>query len=356
MPMPLLLVFALALAGSLAATPLARRLAWRLGVTAAPAADRYHSRPTPLLGGLAIYGAVLAVTAFSTGRSELRELAGILGGASLVAFLGAWDDRRPLSPYGKLLGEGLAAGLLAAAGVRVQLLGPALDAPWAAAADLGLTLLWVLALTNAANLLDNMDGALAGVALVAAAAFALLAQGSGQLLVAPLAAALAGACLGFLAYNRNPASIFMGDAGSLFLGFLLAALGIKLRFPDQTPAASWMVPILVLALPLFDTLLVVISRLRRGLNPLRHGGTDHLTHRLVARGASPREAVQELWLMAAGAAALGLYVGRLGREGRAGAWLALLGVVGAMLWGLWELELKPDAKRRLEAPRRSTDG
>lgn len=348
--MPLLLVFTLALAGTLGATPLARRLAWRLGVTAAPAANRYHSRPTPLLGGLAIYVAVLLVTAFAAGRTELRELAGILGGASLVALLGAWDDRWPLSPYAKLLGEVLAAVLLAAAGVKVQLLGPALGPAWAWA-DLALTLLWVVALTNAANLLDNMDGALAGITLVAAAAFALLAQGSGQLLVAPLAAALAGACLGFLAYNRSPATIFMGDAGSLFLGFLLAALGIKLRFPGQTPAASWMVPVLVLALPLFDTLLVVISRLRRGLNPLKHGGTDHLAHRLVARGASAREAVQELWLMAVGAGALGLYVGRLGRGDTTGAWLAMAGTLGAMLWGLWELEFRPGAKRSLAARR-----
>ena len=346
--MPLLGVFALALAGSLAATPLARRLAWRLGVTAQPAANRYHSRPTPLLGGLAIYAAVMLVTAGTAGRTEVRELAGILGGASLVALLGAWDDSRPLSPYAKLAGEAVAAGGLLLAGVQVTLLGQRLGGGLGAAADLALTLLWVVALTNAANLLDNMDGALAGVTLVAATAIALLAQGSGQLLVAPLAAALAGACLGFLAFNRSPASIFMGDAGSLFLGFLLAALGIKLRFPGQSPSASWMVPVLVLGVPLFDTLLVVVSRLRRGLNPLKHGGKDHLAHRLVARGASPREAVQALWLLGCAAAALGLYVGRLDRGDAVPAWLALALALAAMLWGLWELEGRPDAKRRLE--------
>ena len=345
--MPLLVVFALALAGTLAATPLVRRLAWRLGVTAQPAANRFHSRPTPLLGGLAIYAAVMLVMAGAAGRAEVRELAGILGGASLVALLGAWDDRRPLSPYVKLAGEALAAGVLIASGVQVTLLGQRLGGGLGAAADLGLTLLWVVALTNAANLLDNMDGALAGVTLVAAAAIALLAQGSGQLLVAPLAAALAGACLGFLAYNRSPASIFMGDAGSLFLGFLLAALGIKLRFPGQSPAASWMVPVLVLADPLFDTLLVVVSRLRRGLNPLKHGGKDHLAHRLVARGATAREAVQTLWLLGCAAAALSLYLGRLDRGDTGPAWLALVAAGAAMLWGLWELEWREGARRGL---------
>ncbi len=346
--MPLLVVFALALAGTLVATPLARRLAWRLGVTAQPSANRFHSRPTPLLGGLAIYAAVILVMAGAAGRTEIRELAGILGGASLVALLGAWDDRRPLSPYAKLAGEAVAAGVLIASGVQVSLLGQRLGGSLGTAADLALTLLWVVALTNAANLLDNMDGALAGVTLVAASAIALLAQGSGQLLVAPLAAALAGACLGFLAYNRSPASIFMGDAGSLFLGFVLAALGIKLRFPGQSPAASWMVPVLALAIPLFDTLLVVLSRLRRGLNPLKHGGKDHLAHRLVAGGASPREAVQTLWLLGCAAAALALYVGRLDRGDSGPAWLALAAAGAAMLWGLWELEWRPAARRRLE--------
>ena len=346
--MPLLVVFALALAGTLVATPLARRLAWRLGVTAQPSANRFHSRPTPLLGGLAIYAAVILVMAGAAGRTEIRELAGILGGASLVALLGAWDDRRPLSPYAKLAGEAVAAGVLIASGVQVSLLGQRLGGSLGTAADLALTLLWVVALTNAANLLDNMDGALAGVTLVAASAIALLAQGCGQLLVAPLAAALAGACLGFLAYNRSPASIFMGDAGSLFLGFVLAALGIKLRFPGQSPAASWMVPVLALAIPLFDTLLVVLSRLRRGLNPLKHGGKDHLAHRLVAGGASPREAVQTLWLLGCAAAALALYVGRLDRGDSGPAWLALAAAGAAMLWGLWELEWRPAARRRLE--------
>jgi len=157
------------------------------------------------------------------------------------------------------------------------------------------TLIWVVGITNAQNLLDNMDGLSGGVAAVASAFFLLLASMSGQYLVAALSAALLGACLGFLRYNYNPASIFMGDSGSLFLGFVLAALGIKLRF-DNLPTVTWMIPILVMGVPIFDTALVTISRLRRRLNPLTTPGRDHTSHRLVARGMSQREAVLSLYL------------------------------------------------------------
>ena len=119
---------------------------------------------------------------------------------------------------------------------------------------------------------------------------------SGQYLVGALAAALLGGCIGFLVYNVNPASIFMGDTGSLFLGFVLAAVGIKLRFPDNVHFVTWMVPVIVLGLPIFDTSLVIVSRLRRGVNPLTTPGKDHVSHRLVRAGYTQREAVLLLYL------------------------------------------------------------
>ncbi len=354
--MPPLLVLLGALAAALIGTPVARGLAWRLGLTAKPSPVRHHSHPTPLLGGLAIYGAVMLALALMSSSEAWGQLAGMLGGASLVALLGLIDDRRPLSPALKLGVEALAASALLASGVQVQLLGgPALSLPagpvglW----DALLTILWVVAVTNAANLLDNMDGMLSGVAAIAALGFMLLAVGSGQYLVAPLAAALAGASLGFLVYNHNPASIFMGDGGSLFLGFLLAALGIKLRFPGLPTEQSWMLPALVLALPLFDTCLVMLSRMRRGVNPLTTGGKDHLSHRLVARGASEREAALWVWLLAAGASALAIYVRHATRPE---AWLALAIVLAAVLWGLWQLEFRPDAVRMLPQGQRAAGG
>ncbi len=140
-----------------------------------------------------------------------------------------------------------------------------------------------------------MDGLSGGTTTVAAAFFLLLAAMSGQFLVSALAAALIGACIRFLRYNLNPATIFMGDTGSLFLGFLLAALAIKLRFPSNVPWITWLVPICVLGLPIFDTTLVFISRLRRGKNPLTTPGKDHLSHRLVRAGPdAPRGGVKLL--------------------------------------------------------------
>jgi UDP-GlcNAc:undecaprenyl-phosphate GlcNAc-1-phosphate transferase len=196
------------------------------------------------------------------------------------------------------LGQVLAGAILILAGVKIHLF------PWEWL-NAAITLFWVLGITNALNLLDNMDGLSGGVAAVAAGFFLLLAASSGQYLVSVLAAALLGACLGFLRYNFNPASIFMGDAGSLFLGFILAALGIKLRFPSppfphNADQITWMIPVLVLGVPIFDTTLVVISRLRRRLNPFSTPGKDHLSHRLVSLGMTRREAVLTIYVLAFG--------------------------------------------------------
>jgi UDP-GlcNAc:undecaprenyl-phosphate GlcNAc-1-phosphate transferase len=161
------------------------------------------------------------------------------------------------------------------------------------------TLVWVVGITNALNFLDNMDGLSGGVATIASAFFLLLAAMNEprQVLVGAMAAALMGACIGFLRYNLNPATIFMGDTGSLFLGFILAALAIKLRFPSNTALITWMVPVCVLALPIFDTTLVFVSRLRRRVNPFTTAGKDHLSHRLVALGMTKREAVLICYLL-----------------------------------------------------------
>jgi UDP-GlcNAc:undecaprenyl-phosphate GlcNAc-1-phosphate transferase len=165
-------------------------------------------------------------------------------------------------------------------------------------ADIAVTIFWLVGVTNAFNLLDNMDGLSGGVAAIGAAFFVLMSAFSGQYLVGALSAAVLGACIGFLIYNFNPASIFMGDSGALFLGFMLAAIGIKLRFPDNVTFVTWMIPPLVLGVPLFDTALVMLSRLRRGLNPLTTPGKDHVSHRLVAMNMTQREAVLTLYLVA----------------------------------------------------------
>ena len=296
-----MLIFASALVLAIGGTPLVRRLALRLGVIDQPNARKMHVDPIPLLGGVAIYGAFIAAVILFGNRFRINELVSILVGASLVSFMGVWDDRRGLSPLLKLAGQFLAASILVATGVRVGTFA------WEPL-NVAITLLWVVAITNAMNLLDNMDGLSGGIGATAAIFFLLLAVMNDQYLVGALSAALVGACLGFLVYNFNPARIFMGDAGALFLGFVLAATAIKLRFPGQMQIVTWMVPVLILGLPLFDTGLVIVSRLRRGFNPLTTPGKDHLSHRLVAQGFTPREAVLICYLITAGLGVLAIFV------------------------------------------------
>ncbi len=314
-----------------------RRLASRLGVLDRPNARKLQKVPIPLLGGLAIImGVLLALAAVGDvlmGQPDvLHQFVGIIAGGGLVAAMGLVDDHRPLPAYLKLVIQLVAAGILIWSDVRVQLTHmPALD--------IAITLVWIVGITNAVNFLDNMDGLSSGVVAVAASFFALLAllQDTPQYLVGGLAAALAGGSLGFWYHNfyRAPAAIYMGDVGSLFLGFMLSMLGIKLRFPENTSMVTWMVPVLVLGLPIFDTTLVVISRLRRGVNPLTTPGLDHVSHRLVERGLTRREAVLSLYLVCG---ALGMIAVLITRSSPPEAY-ALGGVIVLIaLYMLWKLE------------------
>lgn len=326
-----LLILASALFLAMAATPLAQRAAYRLGMIDRPAARKQHTIPTPLLGGAAIYLAFVVSLILLGDRFYVNQVAGIFVGATLVSFLGFWDDRRPLGPTVKLIGQFFAALILVITDVRANFT----PWPWL---NIALTLVWVVGITNAVNFLDNMDGLSAGVAGIAAGFFLLFAAMSKQYLVGALAAALLGACIGFLFYNFNPARIFMGDTGSLFLGFMLAAVGLKLRFPDNSSFVTWMVPMLVLAMPIFDTTLVTISRLRRGLNPLTTPGKDHLSHRLARIAGSPREAVLFCYLLGGAAGMVATFVTQANHlEGYA----VGSAVVLTSIYGIWRLEKVP---------------
>jgi len=323
-----MLIFASALVLAIGSTPLARWLAPKLGMMDNPAARKIHTRPIPRLGGAAIYLAFIVTLLVFENRFYISQLFSILVGASLVSFMGVWDDKWGLRPLIKLLGQIIAALLLYFTGVSVQIF----RNPYA---NLFIHLLWVVGITNAMNLLDNMDGLSSGVAVVASAFFLLIAAMNGQYLVGALTAALLGVCLGFLAYNFNPASIFMGDSGSLFIGFILASVGIKLRFPHNIPTVTWMVPVMVLGLPIFDTTLVVVSRLRRGLNPLTNPGKDHLSHRLVAMGFTQREAVLIIYLLSGALGVLAMFI----TQASAMEAYIIAGLVALVaLWGLWRLE------------------
>ncbi len=284
-----IVVFLIALTVTIVSTPWARKAAISLGFVDAPAQRKLHGTPMPLLGGAAIFlGAIVAVLVFS---SQLpRQVAGVLLASSIVALTGLIDDRRNLPAWIKLLGQFAGFAILAYWGVRVRL-------PLPLWVDYVITFVWLTGISNAINFLDNMDGLSAGISGVAAAFILLMGLQNEQFLVSALAAAVLGACLGFLRFNFKPAQIFMGDVGALFLGFLLAVLGLQLRFPENSNFVTWMVPVLVLGLPIFDMTLVTFSRWRRGVSPAT-AGKDHTSHRLVELGFSQREAVLLLYLVA----------------------------------------------------------
>ncbi len=281
---PIILV---AFLGALLLTPVARWMARRFGVMDQPSGRKVHTVATPLMGGLALYGGMaLALLLFTPYRHEV-ELLAIATGALLMAVVGLIDDRNGMGFRVKLFWQAAAALVVILAGVRISLIHvPALDGL--------LTLIWIVAITNAINFLDNMDGLAAGLTGIAAGFFFILAVGAGQGFVASLAAAICGASVGFLVSNFNPATIFMGDMGSQVLGFTLAVLAIKLRFEQPFSVATWAVPLLVLGLPIFDITLVVFTRLREGRS-LADAGKDHTSHRLAQAGLSKRNAVLALY-------------------------------------------------------------
>jgi UDP-GlcNAc:undecaprenyl-phosphate GlcNAc-1-phosphate transferase len=284
-----IVIFLIALSITLFSIPWVRRAAINLGFVDTPAQRKLHGTPMPLMGGVAIFvGALLAVLVFA--NQLPRQVVSVVMASSVVALTGLIDDRFSLPAWAKLLGQLVGFTILAYWGVRVRL-------PLPLWTNYAITFFWLVGISNAINFLDNMDGLSAGVSGVAAAFILLMGLQNGQFLVSSLAAAVLGACLGFLRYNFKPAQIFMGDVGALFLGFLLAVLGLQLRFPDNSNFVTWMVPVMILGLPIFDTTLVVVSRLRRGISP-GTAGKDHTSHRLVALGFSQREAVLILYLFA----------------------------------------------------------
>lgn len=305
-----LLALIVALAASLALTVPVRRLALAVGLVDHPAPRKIHLAPMPLLGGLAMYcGVVLALLVALHGQFEAQTLA-ILAGATLVGAVGLLDDRGLLHHQVKLfVGMPVAAVILLASGIRASVFTPIVPR-YGAALDVGLTILWVVGITAAFSILDHMDGLCAGVAAIGAAYFTLFAGLGGQTLVRVLAAATLGAAAGFLRWNFAPARIFMGDAGAMFLGFLMATLGLKLRLGGVPSSTAWMVPVLVLIVPVFDTLLVSLSRMRRGLLPFASPGKDHTAHRLSNLGWGSRGAVLAMYGLGCVGGALALLVMR----------------------------------------------
>jgi UDP-GlcNAc:undecaprenyl-phosphate GlcNAc-1-phosphate transferase len=306
------LTFAIALTTTFGLTVPVRQLALHFGIVDQPNARKLHQSPMPLLGGLAIYcGTVLAVILSLDGQPR-GQILGILGAGTLLLITGILDDRGLLHHQIKLfVSMPLAALTLVVLGVRFHAVSELLPGPTGGKADIVLSLLWVVGITAAFSILDHMDGLVSGVAAIASFFFALLAILSGQVLVATLATAVLGASLGFLRWNFKPARIFMGDGGAMFLGFMLATLSLKLRLAHTPQATAWMIPILVLAVPIFDTSLVMISRSRRGLIPFASPGKDHTAHRLANLRLGQRGAVLVIYGVGVGFGGLAVALSRL---------------------------------------------
>ena len=290
-------------------TPLMLRIAVRKAILDAPGERKAQESPVPYLGGVAIvvaFAATVLVAGFVTDPpGGIAALAAVLGMGLLLALTGLVDDLRGLSPYLRLAAEG-------AAGVVVYAADPGIGFPGPNWLDLVVTVVWVVGVTNAFNLLDNMDGLSAGVATIAGLSFCLIAGLNGQFLVAALSAAVAGCASGFLRHNFHPAKIYMGDAGSLFLGFLLAFLAVRLKLTGSPHVVGLFVPVLVLGVALFDTTLVTFNRIRHHRSPMQ-GGRDHASHRLVYVGIPVPVSVGLIYGLAASVGFLGLLLSRLDR-------------------------------------------
>ncbi|HEY2324313.1 MAG TPA: MraY family glycosyltransferase [Thermoanaerobaculia bacterium] len=284
-------------------TPAAAALSRRTGAVAKAKIDRWHSRPTPMLGGIAFTVAVLAAVAIFVPLH--REQLIVIAGSGVLFVTGLVDDFLHIRPYQKLIGQLLGAALVVGSGLML---------PWTpyTTVNLFLTLFWLVGITNAVNMLDNMDGLAAGVAAIAAVFLALNFLGNGQPDAALMLVALAGALAGFLVYNRYPASIFMGDCGSMFIGFFLASMAVVARNGggrSRSVIAVLAVPVLVLVVPIFDTTFVTVMRKLAG-RAASQGGRDHTSHRLVALGLSERHAVWMLYSFAAAAGVIAIVVRR----------------------------------------------
>jgi UDP-GlcNAc:undecaprenyl-phosphate/decaprenyl-phosphate GlcNAc-1-phosphate transferase len=290
---------------TIAALPVAAVVLWGLlrstlgdRLVAVPTGERWHARPTPTFGGVGIVSGLLAgvLLAVAVGAVDATwELAGIVGGCLILFAAGLLDDIRHLSPRAKLAAQFAAAGLAVASGLRVELVGNTIIAT-------AVAIIWLVGITNAFNLLDNMDGLAATLATVACAYFAIdAATVHSNDMVLVLALSLGFACGGFLPFNLRPggnALIFMGDSGSQALGFLLAALGLAASWTTAgTTVATVLLPLLVLAIPILDTTLVTIRRLAEH-RPVSQGGKDHSSHRLVYFGLSESKAVGLLAIIA----------------------------------------------------------
>ncbi|HEY0098507.1 MAG TPA: hypothetical protein VGB76_06090 [Pyrinomonadaceae bacterium] len=291
---------------ALGLTPLVRRLARHWGMVAQPKADRWHNKPTAMMGGLAIFlTVVIAYLIFNAQMPHHPYGWVVILGSTCLFVVGLVDDILHIKPYQKLIGQVMGASLIVYYGLSL---------PWSGSPSLNMaiTIFWLIGITNALNLLDNMDGLAAGIAAIAAGFLSASFLSNGRPAEALLLGVFCAALVGFLAYNSNPASIFMGDCGSMFIGFFLASTALMSAAGARSRSflVVLAVPVLILLIPIFDTTFVTILRKLSGRSASQ-GGRDHTSHRLVALGMTERRAVWMLYAFAGLSGVLALLVSRV---------------------------------------------
>ena len=280
-------------------TPVMRKVAISKQILDTPTSvHKSHTKAVPYLGGVAILIGVVLVSYTALifnglTRNNFWLATSVLAPAVAMGLVGLWDDIKNLPPLPRLIGQSI-AGLVVA--VLLVISKNVANPTGSTYIDVIITVIWVVGICNSINFFDNLDGGAAGTVAISAIFLTYLALGSRQSFIAALAVVIAGGTLGFLIWNRTPARIYMGDAGALFLGVLLATLTIRLNPDTHTLFASFATPILLLAIPILDTCIAVFSRLRRGVSPFQ-GGKDHLSHRLIRLGFSRKLAAISLWIL-----------------------------------------------------------
>ena len=293
-------------------TPVMRKIAIATDVVDRPnSSHKSHKKAVPYLGGVAIIIGVITVSysayLFSQFTSSTFWLAtSVLGPALLLGLIGLWDDIKNLSPLPRFIAQTF-AGVFTAS---ILLISDNVGNPTGSSIfDSIITVIWIVGICNSINFFDNLDGGAAGTVAISSATLAFLALTGDQYLIAALATVTTGATLGFLVWNKSPAKIYMGDAGALFLGVLLATLTIRLEPNTNTQIGSYLTPIFLLAVPILDTTVAVISRLRRHISPFQ-GGQDHLSHRLIRAGLSRKQAAISLWMLSVVYGALAISISK----------------------------------------------
>lgn len=307
----LLFVGAYLLVGAL--TPLMRKIAIATKVVDQPnSSHKSHKKPVPYLGGVAIIIGIITISYSTSLISNFTSTTfwlatSVLGPALALGLIGLWDDVKDLPPLPRFIAQSI-AGIFTASILIIT--NNVANPTGSNLFDAAITIFWVVGICNSINFFDNLDGGAAGTVAISSAALAYLALTGDQYLIAALAIVTTGATLGFLVWNKNPAKIYMGDAGALFLGVLLATLTIRFEPSTETQIGSYLTSVFLLAVPILDTTVAVFSRIRRHISPFQ-GGQDHLSHRLIRAGLSRKQAALSLWILSATYGVIAIFVSRV---------------------------------------------